>query len=318
MSDQSATRFGKELLEAHDAWLDKEHHSELEQFGTLLEAQTAETVRYALEFGRPPAFSTPRETLLSRGWCRTLDPVFSVESAPLSDSSSGEITRYSRADANARTLDVGAATGQLGGVQYPSSETFILGFNRASASIGASVHLGPHGPGMSLEVSVQLEILSWPDLTGATFTGSGLGLLYVNGGFPELPLGGASVAWCHAGLSIMGRGGKSSGVRTEIASTWVNGDASSREDGAPDGLIRLSHRVGLDPELAVAGVFISLSAFAGAEESQSPVESAFAQMNAFPGAYPPFIPSRLHVKAIDVRICEPVFAPTSGRVLEAG
>lgn len=316
MSDQSAATYDNDLLEAHDARIEKETYSELDQLGTLLEAQTADTVRHALEFGTPPpSLPAVGDPLLPEGVHRTLDPVFSIESAPLSESPSGKLTRYANANANARTLDVGAATGQLGGDRYPSSETFILGFNRASASIGAAVQLGSHGPGATLEVIVQLEILSWPDLPAATFTGSGLGLLYVNRGSEDLPLRGTSVAWCRAGLSIVGRGGKSSGVGTKIASTYVNRDALSRVDGAPDGLIHLSHRVVLHPELIVAGIFINLSAFAGAEESETPFQSAFAQMNAFPGAFPPFIPSRLQVKGIDARIREPVFAPSSGGVL---
>jgi hypothetical protein len=308
MSVQSAATSDKELLKAHAARVEKEALSELDQLGSLLEAQTAETVHHALEFGIPPSSPIVGDAPLPGGYRRTLDPVFSIESEPLNVSPLGRITRYARADAKARTLDVGAATGQLGPDRYPSSRTIILGFNRANASIGAAVHLGSHGPGATLEVHVQLEILSWPDLPAATFTGSGLGLLYVNRGSEDLPLRGTSVAWCRAGLSIVGRGGKSSGTGTNIASMSVNRDTLRRVDGAPDGLIRLTHRVVLHPELVVAGIFITLSAFAGAEESETPFQSAFSQVNAFPGAFPPFIPSRLYLKEIDVRIREPVFA----------
>lgn len=314
MSERTEATHDRELIEAHSARLDEGARSELERLGMVLQAQSAETVRHALQFSRPRADSVGRAPLLG-GWCRTLEPVFSIESPPVEESTSGGMTRYARADADAGTLDAGAATGQLANDRYPSSETFILGFNRASASLGASVHLGPHGPNATLEVSVELEIVSWPDQPEATFTGSGLGLLFINRGNEDLPLRGTSVAWCRAGLTLVGRAGKTSGVGIELASAWVNRDGASSVDGAPDGVITLVHRVVLHPELIVAGIFVSLSAFAGAEESEEPFLSAFAQVSAFPGAFPPFLPSRIHLRSIRARICEPSFSPTASSAI---
>src|SRR6266545_5494536 len=78
--------------------------------------------------------------------CTQLDPPrFAIQSAEeIARNSAGNVLRFTRANASARTLEVAAATGEFGGLRWPASETFIFGFNRSEASIGGVLTIPAH------------------------------------------------------------------------------------------------------------------------------------------------------------------------------
>src|SRR5215211_2824614 len=92
--------------------------------------------------------------------CAVLDPPqFTIQSAGQIDrNSAGNPIRFTRANASAGTLEVTAATGEFGGVRWPSSESFIFGFNQSTASIGGILAIPAHGQGAELILAVHLRI----------------------------------------------------------------------------------------------------------------------------------------------------------------
>lgn len=110
--------------------------------------RTGQTVLRSLRSIRPlssvqaPSYEEVAATELD---CVYLDPPrFAIRSAEqLARNSAGKVVRFARADASARTLEVTAATGEFGGIRWPSSETFIFGFNRSQASIGGILTIPP-------------------------------------------------------------------------------------------------------------------------------------------------------------------------------
>jgi hypothetical protein len=252
---------------------------------------------------RPQVFTEPIGDMRpsARAACQTLDPpVFSIQSSAVDSP-----TIFSRADAAAGTLQVRARTGWLNGERYPSSAQFILGYNTATASIGAPVAIPPHGPAVNLDVRVGLQIETiWEN--APVEPGTAAHLIWTHKGNGDLPLRGTAAAWCRAGLTVVGAGGTRSGSSVEFVSEWRNRDGMDQEDRAPGGLVTLNHAVTISPELVVAGIFVDITCFAAAEESQADEsDSAYAELKCRDGdGYP--VPSRLRLdpERTRVRLCE--------------
>jgi hypothetical protein len=130
-------------------------------------------------------------------------------------------------------------------------------------------------------------------------------LIWTHAGDGGLPLRGTAVAWCRAGLTVLGAGGSRSRRSVEFVSGWVNRDGMDLEDRAPGGLVTLSHAAAISGELVVAGIFVDITCFAAAEQSQNESHSAYAELKCRSGdGYP--VPSRvrLDLGRIRVRLCE--------------
>jgi hypothetical protein len=241
--------------------------------------------------------------------CKTLTrPVFSLQSPRVESQ-----TIFSRANAGAATLQVRTRAGALNGQRYPSSDEmpFIMAFNKATAWIGAPVAIPPHGspthgPANILDVTVQLHVEQiWSNLPEPV-PGRAADLIWTMAGNGDLPLRGTALAWCRAGLTLHGANGTRSRRSIGVVSGWVNRDGMEREDSAPEGLVTLNHAVAISSNLAVAGIFVDLSCFAAAEESEANVsDSAFAELKCMPGDGFP-VPShlRLDIEQIKIRLCE--------------
>jgi len=221
--------------------------------------------------------------------------------------SAGDVLRFTRATAAARTLEVAAATGEFGGVRWPASENFIFGLNRAQASIGGVLTIPPHGDGAVLTVSVRLHVEHLLFGGGST-PGTASALLDVFRGDGDLPLRGTAVGYCHAGLSLHGATG-SARTAVEFVSKWVNRDGAESEDRAPGGVVHLSKTIALKPETSTVSVFVDARCVAGAEESPEPFLTGFTvfecrdkPVEVSTGSY--VQPSRLRVGLVTARLCE--------------
>jgi hypothetical protein len=260
---------------------------------------------------RPQVIAEPTDDmrLSALAYCQTLDqPVFSIES-PQQESP----TIFSRANAGAGTLEVAARAGALNGVRYPGSDEgpFIPPFNQATASIGAAIAIPPHGspihgPAAVLDVRVELQIEEiWEHAPVVPGTAGHL-IWTVAAGDGDLPLRGFALAWCRAGLTLVGAGGTRSRTAVEFVSGWVNRDGMDQEDRAPGGLVTLSHAVAISSELVIAGIFVDITCVAAAEESRvKESDSAYAELKCRSGdGYP--VPSRLRLdpERVRVRLCE--------------
>jgi hypothetical protein len=239
--------------------------------------------------------------------CSTLpSPTFSLQS-----SGSDTATTYSRANAQAGTLEVHARTGTFGGIEYPSGGgSFLMPFNSATAWIGSAVPIPAHGSSTHstvtiLEVSVEFRIENiWSH--APVVPGSGDDLVFVVRGDGDLPLRGNAVAWGRIGLTLYGSGGARSRKSAEIVSAWVNRDGSDSEDHVPSGALTLQHAAAIDQDLRVAGVFVDITCFAAAEIAPSKWDSAFAEFKCRSGdGFPP--PSQIrvdHQEGVSLRLCE--------------
>ena len=253
--------------------------------------------------------AAPFEPRFGADDCTTLDPPsFTVQSAQeISRTQTGNVVRFTRANASARTLEVTAATGEFGGARWPSSETFIFGFNRSTASIGGVLALPPHGAGAVLTLSVQLAI-ERVLFGGETTPGTASSLLYVQKGHDDLPLRGTAAGWCHAGLSLHGAEG-STRTSVEFVSEWVNRDGAEQHDRAPNGMITLAKTLAVAPATSTLAVFVDATCFAAAEETAEQFRSAFKLFDCrnkpvteINGIY--VSPSRLRVRQVTARLCE--------------
>jgi hypothetical protein len=244
--------------------------------------------------------------------CQTLDrPVFAIASQQAESS-----TIVSRADAAAGTMEVSARAGALNGRRYPTADgtAFIMAFNRATASIGAPIAIPPRGSGPALplprvlRVGVELQIENiWSSAPVAP--GTAENLIWTVKGDGDLPLRGNAVAWCRAGLTIVGAGGSASRMSTEFVSGWANRDGMDLNNRAPGGMVRLSHTVAISAELVIAGVFVDITCFAAAEESPANVDdSAYAELKCARGDGWP-VPSHLRLVPEETRVflCEMPF-----------
>jgi hypothetical protein len=295
------------LLSGHIEAISREHTRQLQMYKKMLQG--------FLETGQPPQERTGQAVLRSLSSVRRLSPDTTHEgiaaalvncailSPPQFVIQSAEqiadVRRFTRASAVDKTLEVAAVTGEFGGVRYPSAETFILGFNRSQASIGGILTIPPHRDGAILTVNVQLYVENVIPPSH---------LLYTLSGYEDLPLRGTAVGWCSASLSLHGPQGSTT-TPIEFVSSWVNRDGMGGDDLLPSGIIPLSSTIGLQASTSTISVFVDAACFAGAEETQTPFESAFAQfecrnkpIDEIIGIYVP--PSRLRVHQITVRLCQ--------------
>ena len=268
----------------------------------------------ALRRSAPARAGLPR-ALAER--CRSLlVPHFTVESAPhVAYNTAGNVLTFTRADASEGTLEVAAATGEFGGVRWPSSYTFILGLNSAEASLGGMLTIPPHDAGAVLTVSVRLQV-EQIYFGGNTGPGTAASLLHVQRGDGDLPLRGTAVGWCRAGLTLRGDAGNARTV-LEFVSEWSNRDGMQSTDHAPGGVVPLSLTVALSPATSTLGIFVDVTCFAAAEETEEPFQSAFTvfecrnkPLEDITGL--PVFPSRLRVAEATARLCElPVLRATA-------
>lgn len=246
-------------------------------------------------------------------------PTFDVQSDPETVlNAGGDVMRLSRADGPGRTLEVAAATGEFGGVRWPSSETFLIGWNRVSASIGGVVRVPPRDYFALLRVTVRIRV---ERVTLGTRI-SPEDLIQALPGAHSLPLRGLAIAELRTSLWLHGAQ-DSAGSGTELASRWATRDvtdsvvAGSR-DNAPTGLLALTCEAIVQPattETAIQ-VFVDAESRAGAEETSRMWESAFAlaecrdkPVTEITGLYAE--PARLRVDLATAHLCRvPVLSRT--------
>jgi hypothetical protein len=96
------------------------------------------------------------------------------------------------------TLEVAAVTGEFGSGRWPSSETFIFGFNISSACIGGVLAIPPHGDGAVFTVSVRLA-LEQILFGGGVVPQTASPLLATFRGNPDLALRGTALGWSRTG-----------------------------------------------------------------------------------------------------------------------
>jgi hypothetical protein len=219
----------------------------------------------------------------------------------------GKVLTFTRANASAGTLEVAAVTGEFGGVRWPSSETFIFGFNQARASVGGFLSIPSHPPGAVLVVRIQLcveQIL----FGGTTTRGTASSLLHTLRGDGDLPLRGTALGWCDAGVSLHGAVGSARAGGTFV-SEWVNRDGADSEDRAPGGVVSLAAIAALAPETSSIGVFVDVRCLSAAEESDDPFRTGFAifecrnkPVEEITGAY--VFPSRLRICRLEAQLCQ--------------
>jgi hypothetical protein len=256
-------------------------------------------------------------TEIAGGQCMTLDsPRFTIESPEETvTNDAGDILRFTRSDATARTLEVAAVTGALCDGRWPGSQTFLIGFNKSSASIGGVLALPDHGGGTELRVTARLGVERRDNFVGGGWNPQSASyLLSLTQGDGRLPLRGNAVGWCRAGLSLhSSQGSTRSGV--EFVSGWVNRDAGDSEDLTVDGRFSLTHNAAPTAGTSTVAVFVDVTCFAGAEESDElkPALAIFNCRNA-PTTIdchtaqtdsPAFIllPTRIRVLEVTARLC---------------
>jgi hypothetical protein len=315
-------------LADHLESLEAETATELRMFGAALDGvrgpddgsgqdRTGEAALRTLAALRRPAPARAGLPRVLAERCRSLAvPGFTVESAPdVAHNAAGNVLTFTRADASEGTLEVAAATGEFGGVRWPSSDTFILGLNSAGASLGGMLAIPPHDAGAVLTVSVRLRV-EQIFFDGSAGPGTAGSLLHVQRGDGDLPLRGTAVGWCRAGLTLNGAAG---GARTafEFVSEWVNRDGMQSTDRAPGGVVPLSLTVALAPATSALAMFVDVTCFAAAEETEERFRSAFTvfecrnkPVEEITGLY--VFPSRLQVAQATARLCElPVLLATA-------
>lgn len=321
------------LLAGHLALADREALEALEMRTKALGsaarlAEGRDRSRIGAEALRGAASLWPGTTDLIKGVelpnCSDLaSPTFDIES-PASEvqNETGDVIRSTRADASQLVLEVAAATGEFGVGRWPSSESFILGFNRSQASIGGLLSIPDHAEGAALTVTVELAVEQLV-FGGDVLLGTAASLLATYSGDGDLPLRGTAVAWCRTGLSIHGNEG-SARTGVEFVSSWQNRDGAKTHDRAPGGIVELTLVAALGPSTSAVSVFVDVSCFAGAEETEEPESySAFAlfecrdkPVTEINGSWVP--PSRLRVRRTSARICQlPVLVQVRSRS-EAG
>jgi hypothetical protein len=310
----------------HDA-LRADSRSEIEGFGRrvsslpnltadLNRARVGEALRGLMNSSRPSRIGGQAHDVHVGQLvdCQDLSrPTFSLQSDAITS-----LTEFSRADAQAGTLEVRARVGELNAEQYPSSNDFpfIMGFNRSAAWIGAPVSIPPHEPPvqattvLNAKVSLRLENI-WS--SAPVEQGAGSDLIWTSQGDGNLPLRGNALAWCSAGLTILGPDGVRSRKSLRFVFGWENRDGGDLDDLAPQGLITLEHSVAIGDQLQVAGLFVDVFCFAAAEVSQDgSLSSAYAELKCRSGDGFP-VPSRLRLdlESLRVRLCATpdVFAP---------
>jgi hypothetical protein len=175
------------------------------------------------------------------------------------------------------------------------------------ASLGGLLNVPPHGDFTTLTVTAALRIEELP-FGGGAIPGTALSLLHVLKGDGSLPLRGMAVGWCRASLKLHGSQ-SSSGTGIEFVSAGVNRDGADSKDNAPGGVIRLSKTVGLGAGTRSLSVFVDVQCFAGAEEGDGRLHSAFSlfecrnkPVTEVTGVYVP--PSRIRLQQVTARICE--------------
>jgi hypothetical protein len=142
---------------------------------------------------------------------------------------------------------------------------------------------------------------------GIVSPGTASSLLHTVRGDGNLPLRGTALGWGVAGLSLHGVTG-STRTALQFVSEWVNRDGEENIDRAPGGLIRLSKTTLLRPETSRLSVFVDVTVFAGAEESEellSPFtvfECRNKPVEEITGVYVP--PARLRLREVTARLCE--------------
>lgn len=312
------------LVKGHAEAMNSEAARELQAFHTTLQQilpavgsskheRTARMVLRALgSLRRQPSMPRPshEHIVTALEECQTLDaPAFTLQSAQqVAHNPTGDVIRFTRANASARTLEVAAATGEFGGVRWPSSESFIVGFNRSQASIGGLLNIPAHGDGAVLTVSVQLRVEQLvPGGSSVAATASSL-LSTFHGNDDDLPLRGTAVGWCRSGLSLHGPQG-SARAAVEFVSAWSTLDGEESHDRAPGGLIDLTTTAILGSGTSVLSVFVDATCFAGAEESEDQFVSGFSVFDCrdkpvgdLIGVYTQ--PSRLRIRQVTARLCE--------------
>jgi hypothetical protein len=282
--------------------------------------QTGDSVFRSLSSARPlSAVRAPSDErfVAELANCTVLDPPqFTIESPQQEDRPQGGVTRASRADASARTLEATAATGETGLGRWPSSETFgYFGFNQSEASIGGILTVPRHGAGATLIISAQLQVehifcpYPW-DPDNCTYTREAASALAVTERNPDrtLPFGGSVGAYCLVGLHLYGAQGSIWTITyiidklSTISTPRIDGIVKDR---ASDGKIDLTTTVALTPptsETSSLSVFVNVRCFAGLEESDGlPAGFAICEIRNKPigecnGWCIP--PSRLHLQEV--------------------
>lgn len=219
----------------------------------------------------------------------------------------GKVLTFTRASASTGTLEVAAATGEFGGVRWPSSDSFLVGFNQARASIGGVLSIPAHDAGSLLFVQLRLcveQIL----FGGGTTPGTASSLLSTFRGDGDLPLRGTALGWCDASLSLYGAEGSARAGGTFV-SEWVNRDGADSEDSAPGGMVYLATVAALAPETSSVGIFVDVRCLSAAEETQEQFQTGFAlfecrdkPVDEITGAYA--FPSRLRICQVEAELCE--------------
>jgi hypothetical protein len=240
--------------------------------------------------------------------CTTLDPPTLTIASPDEETRNGAggVVTLSRVRASARTLEASAVVGEFGGATWPSSETFIFGWNRSRASLGGVLAIPTHGAGAQLTVTVQI-LVEQVLYGGSVVLEPASSLLAPIQGDGSLPLRGGAVGWCNAGLSLYGATG-SARTSLKFVSEWVNRDGADSVDRAPGGVFTLSNTVALGAETSSLSVFVDIEAFAGAEESDA-LQGAFTAFECrtrpveeVNGIWLP--PARLRLALVSATLCE--------------
>jgi len=241
-----------------------------------------------------------------------LGPVhFGIETpAHVDFASPNRVVRFTRASASRQTLEVAAATGSFEPWFFAPADSFILGFNRSVASIGAVIDIPAHSPSSAIAVSMDLLVENlWPASPPTPADASTL--WYIEKGDADLPLRGDAVLWCEAGLSLHGA---QSSTRTSVkfVSAWANRDGEASTDLAPNGVVHLHHLAPLGGGFGPLSVtaLVDISCFVGAEIStSSPSSSAFVQFECrnkpvgdFIAVY--LLPARVRVTHASASMCE--------------
>ena len=303
--DESSTD-GDTLLADHTKAISRKYDRQLQLYERVLKGflaagqpgqeGTGQAILRSLSSVRWPSRVAASDASVTN--CTLLDPPqFNIQSAEQDDQS-----RFARANALGKTLEVAAITGEWNG-RYPSSETFILGFNRSQASIGGVLTLPPHREGATLTIDVELHV----ENVGPGYAQliQPLSLLNILPGYEDLPLRGTAVSWCTASLSLYGGNG-SAATAIDFVSGWANEDGTETDDPLSSGIIPLISTVGLRAKTSAISVFVDATCFAGAEKSQT----AFAEFkcrtngdgDGTGGIYVP--PSRIRVHQMTVHLCE--------------
>jgi len=307
------------LLAGHRKTSDLEDDANLQVYVSALHgiAQTATTAKgqagdallSSLDSLRPPLTMEPNaDASIAVVNCQQLlVPHPTMQSSPETiRNDAGSIMRFSRASAPNRTLEVAAATGELGGIRWPSSENFIFGLNRSRASLGGLLRIPAHPENAVLTMTARLRVEDMSTNGRATRPGSSL--LHTIRSAADLPLRGTAIAWCEASLSLHGAPG-SARRRLRFVSGWINRDGANRTDLAPQGEINLACTVALNSAISTLSFFVDMTCSAFAEESTQQFESAFSVFECRDKPISELIglhifPARLRLELMTARLCE--------------